>query len=415
MSEAYRRLCAWENLLDAWRKAARGKRRRGPTAAFEFRLADRLLALRDELERHTYRPRGYVHFHIHEPKRRKISAAPFRDRVVHHALCNVIEPRFERLFIADSYANRAGKGTHRAIDRLQELARRHRWVLRADVVRHFPSIDHQILLAMLRRVVPEDDVMELVRVVLASGAGVLTDEYRMVWFPGDDLLAACRPRGLPIGNLTSQFWSNCYLHPFDQFVTRELGCRAYLRYVDDFDVEADSPVRHEYLAGEIFAMAGGTPEHAALQVSVSGALLRQLAGRSCRVFSSDLRLRVPATGLATYADVTVVCGRVERDAEDENAVVNPTVLIVVTSKRTEAYDRGDKFEHYRTVPSLQELVLVSHRESRIDVWRRPASGGTWTETRAGAGSRQSSSRSAAASTWTSSTPPRASPSRRRAS
>jgi retron-type reverse transcriptase len=239
MSEAYRRLCARENLLDAWRKAARGKRRRGPTAAFEYRLADRLLALKDELERHTYRPRGYVHFHIHEPKRRKISAAPFRDRVVHHALCNVIEPRFERLFIADSYANRAGKGTHRAVDRLQQLARRHRWVLRADVVRHFPSIDHQILLATLRPVVPEDDVMELVRVVLASGAGVLADEYRMAWFPGDDLLAACRPRGLPIGNLTSQFWSNCYLHPFDQFVTRELRCRAYLRYVDDVALFGD--------------------------------------------------------------------------------------------------------------------------------------------------------------------------------
>jgi formylglycine-generating enzyme required for sulfatase activity len=174
------------------------------------------------------------------PKRRKISAAPFRDRVVHHALCNVIEPRFERLFIADSYANRTGKGTHRAIDRLQQFAQRHRYVLRADIVKHFPSIDHQILRATLARVVPEADLMALIDRIIASGAGVLDDEYAMTYFPGDDLLAACRPRGLPIGNLTSQFWSNCYLHPFDQFVTRELRCAAYLRYVDDFALFSDS-------------------------------------------------------------------------------------------------------------------------------------------------------------------------------
>lgn len=121
MSEIFERLCAWENLLDAQRKAARGKRGQRAAARFEFALADRLLELKRELESGQYRPGGYVNFFIHEPKRRKISAAPFRDRVVHHALCNVIEPRFERLFIPDSYANRAGKGTHRAIDRLQPV------------------------------------------------------------------------------------------------------------------------------------------------------------------------------------------------------------------------------------------------------------------------------------------------------
>ena len=198
------------------------------------------MEIQSELARHAYRPGPYIHFKIHEPKRRQISAAPFRDRVVHHALCNVIEPRFERLFIPDSYANRAGKGTHRAIDKLQDLSRRYRYVLRADVVQHFPSIDHEILLQTLQRVVPEDDMLELIQLVIASGIGVLAAEYDMAWFPGDDLLAACRPRGLPIGNLTSQFWSNCYLHPFDQFATRELSCKAYLRYVDDFALFSDS-------------------------------------------------------------------------------------------------------------------------------------------------------------------------------
>ena len=142
-------------------------------------------------------------FFIHEPKRRKISAAPFRDRVVHHALCNVIEPRFERLFIADSYANRRGKGTHRAIDRLQQFAQRDRYGLRADIVKHFPSIDHRILRATLARVVPEADLLALIDRIIGSGAGVLDDEYAMTYLPGDDLLAACRPRGLPIGNLSS--------------------------------------------------------------------------------------------------------------------------------------------------------------------------------------------------------------------
>jgi len=240
MSETFDRLCAWENLLQAQRKAARGKRGQAAAARFEFALADRLLELRHELETGQYHPGGYVNFFIHEPKRRKISAAPFRDRVVHHALCNVIEPRFERLFIADSYANRMGKGSHRAIDRLQQFSQRHRYVLRADIVKHFPSIDHQILRATLARVIPEADIMALIDRIIASGAGVLDDEYAMTYFPGDDLLAACRPRGLPIGNLTSQFWSNCYLHPFDQFVTRELRCGAYLRYVDDFALFSDS-------------------------------------------------------------------------------------------------------------------------------------------------------------------------------
>jgi hypothetical protein len=145
-----------------------------------------------------------------------------------------------RLFIADSYANRVGKGTHRAVDRLQQLARSYRYALRLDIVKHFPAIDHQLLLEILGRHIPEDDVMALIARIIASGEGVLDQEYTPPLFPGDDLIALMRPRGLPIGNLTSQFWSNCYLNPFDQFVTRELRCRAFLRFVDDFTLFSDS-------------------------------------------------------------------------------------------------------------------------------------------------------------------------------
>jgi RNA-directed DNA polymerase len=160
--------------------------------------------------------------------------------VVHHALCNVIEPWFERRFIFDSYANRTGKGTHRAVDRLQQFSRRYRYVMRMDIVKHFPSIDHAILRETLARVIEEEDVLWLIDRILESGAGILRREYDMVWFPGDELFAINRPRGLPIGNLTSQFWSNCYLDPFDHFVKRELRCPAYLRYVDDFALFSNS-------------------------------------------------------------------------------------------------------------------------------------------------------------------------------
>jgi Reverse transcriptase (RNA-dependent DNA polymerase) len=237
------RVALWDNLLDAWRKAARGKRGHQPAAGFEHQLADRLLELQDDLLSRRYQPGPYVHFQIHEPKLRKISAAPFRDRVVHHALCNVIEPWFERRFIFDSYANRVGKGTHRALDRLQHFARRYRYVLRLDVVTYFPSINHAILRNVLGRVIRDDDLLWLVDTVIGSGAGVLEDHYQMAWFPADDLLSVLRPRGLPIGNLTSQFWSNCYMNPLDHFIKRELGCHGYVRYVDDLALFSDSKKR----------------------------------------------------------------------------------------------------------------------------------------------------------------------------
>jgi retron-type reverse transcriptase len=230
----YEQVLDWDNLYLAYRKARKGKRSRPPAATFEFDLESNLVTLQQELREKTYRPGAYSSFYIHEPKRRLISAAPFRDRVVHHALCNVIEPLFERSFIFDSYANRLGKGTHAALERAQEFARRYPYVLQCDVKQFFPSLDFALLKALLARKLADADVLWLIERILDSGAGVLSEEYDMEWFPGDDLLAATRARGLPIGNLTSQFWANCYLNPFDHFVKRELRCGGYVRYVDDF-------------------------------------------------------------------------------------------------------------------------------------------------------------------------------------
>jgi retron-type reverse transcriptase len=241
--ELFDQLCDWSNLLLAFGKAAKGKRGREPAAAFEYRLEDNLIALQRELRQKTYRPGAYDSFYIHDPKKRLISAAPFRDRVVHHALCNVIEPIFEKRFIHDSYANRKGKGTHRAIARAQRFLRRFAYVLPCDIRQFFPSIDHAVLTNILERHIKDADVMWLVDRIVQSGRGVLNDVYDMVYFPGDDLFAVNRPRGLPIGNLTSQFWANCYLDGFDHFVKRELHCKGYVRYVDDMLFFSDSKNR----------------------------------------------------------------------------------------------------------------------------------------------------------------------------
>jgi Uma2 family endonuclease len=149
-------------------------------------------------------------------------------------------------------------------------------------------------------------------------------------------------------------------------------------------LEASSNVKHEFLDGQIYAMAGGTPEHAALAATVIGLLFPQLRDGRCRAHDADLRVRVRETGLATYPDVTVVCGKRERDPDDAQAVTNPTLIVEVLSRSTEAYDRGDKFEHYKRLASLREYVLVSHRERTVEVWTR-ASDDTWTKSVSGDG------------------------------
>jgi hypothetical protein len=154
-------------------------------------------------------------------------------------LVNVIEPLWERRFIDDSFANRVGKGTHRALDRCQQFARRWRYFLQCDIEQFFPAIDHALLRNELDRLIADEPVMQMCDLIINSGRGVLRDEYTMRWFEGDDLTAAVRPRGLPIGNLTSQFWANVHLNGFDHFVKRELKCEGYLRYVDDFVLFSD--------------------------------------------------------------------------------------------------------------------------------------------------------------------------------
>ncbi len=237
----FERVCAFENLLLAAHKAQACKRYRVPVLEFNARLEDNLQVLRRELLDGSYRPGRHRHFRIYEPKTRWISAAPYRDRVVHHALCKVVEPVLDRRLIFDCWANRVGKGSHRAILRCQRFAGRFRYALKMDVRKYFPSIDHATLKAQLRRVLKDPRVLELLDRIIDQGEN---PEPAVAYFAGDDLFTPhVRSRGLPIGNLTSQLLANFHLADFDHWVKRSLGSRGYLRFVDDVVLFDDSKAR----------------------------------------------------------------------------------------------------------------------------------------------------------------------------
>ncbi len=232
------KIVAFENLLAAANKAALGKREKPYVIEFFAKLEENLFRLQSELEHKTYYPGRYSTFQIYEPKPRMISAAPFRDRIVHHALINIIGTGLERSFIFDTYSNRLGKGTHKAIRRYQTFLRRNSYVLKCDIKKYFPSIDHAILKCLLKKRISCEATLWLInKIIDFSNPQDPVDDY----FPGDTLFTPQdRRKGLPIGNLTSQFFANLYLNQLDHFVKEELRCRAYVRYVDDFVLFGDS-------------------------------------------------------------------------------------------------------------------------------------------------------------------------------
>lgn len=231
MGTLFQRMTSFSNLLEAARLASRGKRFRPNVAVFALDLESELYQLQQELISRSYRPGPYRTFLVHEKKPRFISAAPFRDRVVHHALCNIIEPIFDRGFLFDSYACRKGKGTHAAVERASSYARRFRYVLKCDVEKYFPSIDHSVLLGLIAKRIWDEGALWLIRTILE---GSNPQPEAMAYFPGDDLFTPFeRRRGIPIGNQTSQFFANVYLDKLDHYVKEDLRARGYVRYVDD--------------------------------------------------------------------------------------------------------------------------------------------------------------------------------------
>ncbi len=208
-------MASLENLSLAARRARRGKSRRPDVETWHLREESHLLGLRDSLLAGTWRPGGYRMFTIREPKRREIAAAAYADRVVHHALCNLLNPLLQRRFIARSFSCQEGKGTTAARACCRQLVNRHRFVLKCDVRKFYDSISHAVI---------RDKLFTLVRCPGLRGAITsICESYHHT--PG---------RGLPIGNLTSQWWGNLLLDGMDHWITEERGHGSYLRYTDDF-------------------------------------------------------------------------------------------------------------------------------------------------------------------------------------
>lgn len=236
----WREVCSYENLKLAYKRARRHKTTKGYVIEFEKDLEKNLLLIRSELLLHCYRPKALVTFAIYDPKARKISKSDFRDRIVHHAVCNIIEPIFDKTFISDSYANRAGKGTLGAVNRFDYFKRkasrnntRKCYVLKADIKRYFENVDHKILINIIRKKIKDPDLLWLIRIIIANHVGIEKD------------------KGMPLGNLTSQFFANVYLNELDHFVKNTLKARYYIRYVDDLIIMDDDKAKLEEWNSEI--------------------------------------------------------------------------------------------------------------------------------------------------------------------
>lgn len=205
---------SFQNVYLAYVKARKGCRKNVELSRFSFFFERELMKLQDELKSGVYLPGGFRYFQVTDPKKRTIAVAPFRDRVVHHALVNILEPIFEPVFIFHSYATRKQKGAHQAISQAQHYSKHFHWFLKMDIEKYFDSVDHDILKKLIRKKIKDDRLLQVIDRIIDNGSQ--------------------NAKGLPIGNLTSQFMANIYLNPMDHFVKEQLRVCAYLRYMDDF-------------------------------------------------------------------------------------------------------------------------------------------------------------------------------------
>jgi len=227
-SHKFEDIISIENLLEAWKEFVRGKRNKCDVKEFSLRLMDNVFSLHEELTARMYRHGEYEAFNISDPKPRNIHKASVRDRLLHHAIYRKLYPFFDNTFIADSYSCRIGKGTHKAINRFRSLAYRVSkndtktcWVLKCDIRKFFASINHGILMKILKRYIPDQDILWLLAEVISSFYSIK---------PGV---------GLPLGNLTSQLFVNIYMSELDRFVKHRLKTKHYIRYADDFIILSD--------------------------------------------------------------------------------------------------------------------------------------------------------------------------------
>jgi len=212
----YQKICSFSNLLNAFYKAYKGKKNKPEVIEFFFNYEFELMLIQEELLTNKYQPDKYKNFYVYEPKKRHICAASFRDRIVHHSICNILEPIFEKIFIYDSFACRKNKGHHRAVKRVQSFCRKRKFFLKTDIRKFFPSVDHYVLKQLLLKKINDPQLINLMNKII---------EQPLPKHP--------KGKGLPIGNLTSQWWANYYLNTLDHYIKDELGIKYYVRYMDD--------------------------------------------------------------------------------------------------------------------------------------------------------------------------------------
>jgi len=235
----YNLIIASESLFVAWKRFSRDKRKKKDVLQFEWNLEQNIFALYRELKYKTYKHGAYSSFYITDPKQRHIHKATVRDRVLHHSIVRVLTPLFELTFIANSFSCRIGKGTHRGVKSVEKMSRivsqnytRDCFGLKCDVEKFFDSVDHAVLISILKRRIKDKDTMWLLEEVIdsfSSGYSNLFDK-----------------KGIPIGNLTSQLFANVYMNEFDQFIKHELQVKHYARYTDDLVILSSNK---EYLLG----------------------------------------------------------------------------------------------------------------------------------------------------------------------
>jgi retron-type reverse transcriptase len=223
LAHSFEDIVSLDNLLEAWKEFLKGKKKKKDVQEFSFRLMDNIISLHQNLVHHTYKHGGYQAFNISDPKPRNIHKASVRDRLLHHAIYRKLYPFFNRTFIADSFSCRIDKGTHRALNRFGSTAfkvsknnTKTCWILKCDIKKFFASIDHNVLMNILSKYIPDGWVFWLLGTVISSFS------------------STGRGTGLPLGNFTSQLFVNIYMNELDQFIKHRLKVKYYIRYADDF-------------------------------------------------------------------------------------------------------------------------------------------------------------------------------------
>ncbi len=245
----YRKVCKFDNLMLAFRRARKGKSKRDYVIRFESELQKNLKCLQNDLINKTYFPSDLKKFIIRDPKTRTIHASIFRDRIVHHAIINILNPIYEKIFIYDSFASRKTKGTHKAVKRFEYFVRKvskngslvkkstsnnsiKGYVLKADFRHYFDTINQEVLIEILRKKIEDESLIWLIKSVLKN-------------FEADKKI------GMPLGNYTSQFFANIYLNELDYYIKHTLKAKYYIRYVDDFVILHKNKKRLEYFLKHI--------------------------------------------------------------------------------------------------------------------------------------------------------------------